>query len=159
MYARGLYDIIYTFTLYYKVVSGGKLDLSHTSTFDDIGYYLKTKIDYLSWIIYSVEFIVVLLRILWIKINQCLKKCLNAAIAAYAVPVFPLLYFLDSERSDECIDFTMKCVFFLFIFVSVTTVRKNPKKVTEKREFLRKTSFRPNRFFYMVVNQKLITRL
>ncbi|KAF0709224.1 hypothetical protein FWK35_00032240, partial [Aphis craccivora] len=28
-------------------------------------------------------------------------------------------------------------------------VRKNPKKVTEKREFLRKTSFRPNRFFYM----------
>ncbi|KAF0751048.1 Uncharacterized protein FWK35_00023438, partial [Aphis craccivora] len=36
-------------------------------------------------------------------------------------------------------------------------VRKNPKKVTEKREFLRKTSFRPNRFFYMVVNQKQIT--
>ncbi|KAF0769146.1 Uncharacterized protein FWK35_00000978 [Aphis craccivora] len=27
----------------------------------------------------------------------------------------------------------------------------------EKREFLRKTSFRPNRFFYMVVIQKLIT--
>ncbi|KAF0762877.1 Uncharacterized protein FWK35_00032064, partial [Aphis craccivora] len=27
------------------------------------------------------------------------------------------------------------------------SVRKNPKKVTEKREFLRKTSFRPNRFF------------
>ncbi|KAF0763266.1 Uncharacterized protein FWK35_00025143 [Aphis craccivora] len=36
-------------------------------------------------------------------------------------------------------------------------VRKNPKKVTEKREILRKTSFRPYRFFYMVVNQKLIT--
>ncbi|KAF0765543.1 Uncharacterized protein FWK35_00003781, partial [Aphis craccivora] len=36
-------------------------------------------------------------------------------------------------------------------------VRKNPKKVTEKLEFLRKTSFRPNRFFYMFVNQKLIT--
>ncbi|KAF0758988.1 Uncharacterized protein FWK35_00019367 [Aphis craccivora] len=29
--------------------------------------------------------------------------------------------------------------------------------MTEKREFLRKTSFRPNRFFYMVVNQKLNT--
>ncbi|KAF0766142.1 Uncharacterized protein FWK35_00022855, partial [Aphis craccivora] len=37
------------------------------------------------------------------------------------------------------------------------SVRKNPKKVTKKREFLRKTSFRPNRFSYMVVNQKLIT--
>ncbi|KAF0773381.1 Uncharacterized protein FWK35_00006632 [Aphis craccivora] len=69
----------------------------------------------------------------------------------------------NSERSDECIDFTMMCFFFL-IFVSVTTfwsifksVKKNPKKVTEKREFLHKTSFPPNRFFYMVVNQKLIT--
>ncbi|KAF0767879.1 Uncharacterized protein FWK35_00009384 [Aphis craccivora] len=29
--------------------------------------------------------------------------------------------------------------------------------MTEKREFLRKTSFRPNRFFYMVVIQQLIT--
>ncbi|KAF0773895.1 Uncharacterized protein FWK35_00002474, partial [Aphis craccivora] len=37
------------------------------------------------------------------------------------------------------------------------SLRKNPKKVTEKRKFLRKTSFRPNRFFYMVVNKKLIT--
>ncbi|KAF0741448.1 hypothetical protein FWK35_00037105, partial [Aphis craccivora] len=26
---------------------------------------------------------------------------------------------------------------------------KNQKKIKEKREFLRKTSFRPNRFFYM----------
>ncbi|KAF0737177.1 Uncharacterized protein FWK35_00027685, partial [Aphis craccivora] len=34
---------------------------------------------------------------------------------------------------------------------------KNQKKMTEKREFLRKTSFRSNRFFYMVVIQKLIT--
>ncbi|KAF0757044.1 Uncharacterized protein FWK35_00039117, partial [Aphis craccivora] len=33
------------------------------------------------------------------------------------------------------------------------SVRKNPKKVTEKREFLRKTSFRRN----IVVIQKLIT--
>ncbi|KAF0772114.1 Uncharacterized protein FWK35_00000014, partial [Aphis craccivora] len=37
-------------------------------------------------------------------------------------------------------------------------IEKNTKKkMTKKREFLRKTSFRPNRFFYMVVNQKLIT--
>ncbi|KAF0750374.1 Uncharacterized protein FWK35_00014342 [Aphis craccivora] len=84
----------------------------------------------------------------------------------------PLQHF---ERSDECIDFIIMCVFF--IFVSVTTfwsispvsdrkvnlvgilwnVWKNPKKVTEKREFLRKTSFRPNRLFYMVIIQKLIT--
>ncbi|KAF0771081.1 Uncharacterized protein FWK35_00007716 [Aphis craccivora] len=35
--------------------------------------------------------------------------------------------------------------------------REKPKKIKEKREFLRKTSFRPNRFFYMVVIQKLIT--
>ncbi|KAF0755211.1 Uncharacterized protein FWK35_00016243 [Aphis craccivora] len=34
---------------------------------------------------------------------------------------------------------------------------KNQKKIKEKREFLRKTRFRPNRFFYMVVIQKLIT--
>ncbi|KAF0752183.1 Uncharacterized protein FWK35_00028221, partial [Aphis craccivora] len=37
------------------------------------------------------------------------------------------------------------------------SVRKNPKKVTEKQEFLRKTSFRQNRFFYMVVIQIIIT--
>ncbi|KAF0772526.1 Uncharacterized protein FWK35_00005624, partial [Aphis craccivora] len=91
---------------------------------------------------------------------------------------FQLLIFtlklLDSERSDECIDFTMMCVFyfyfyFLFLCLSprfgawtlflISNVRKNPKKVTEKQEFLRKTSFRPNRFFYMVVNQKLITTI
>ncbi|KAF0749451.1 Uncharacterized protein FWK35_00037128, partial [Aphis craccivora] len=34
---------------------------------------------------------------------------------------------------------------------------KKKKLKTEKREFLRKTSFRPNRFFFMVVIQKLIT--
>ncbi|KAF0762600.1 Uncharacterized protein FWK35_00023800 [Aphis craccivora] len=28
--------------------------------------------------------------------------------------------------------------------------------MTEKRKFLRKTSFRPNRFFFMVVIQKII---
>ncbi|KAF0765267.1 Uncharacterized protein FWK35_00015814 [Aphis craccivora] len=31
------------------------------------------------------------------------------------------------------------------------------KKMTDEREILRNTSFRPNRFFYMVVIQKLIT--
>ncbi|KAE9532803.1 hypothetical protein AGLY_009884 [Aphis glycines] len=36
-------------------------------------------------------------------------------------------------------------------------IEKNKKKMTEKREFLRKTSFRLNRFFYMVVIKKLIT--
>ncbi|KAF0758539.1 Uncharacterized protein FWK35_00008469 [Aphis craccivora] len=34
---------------------------------------------------------------------------------------------------------------------------KNQKNIKEKQEFLRQTSFRPNRFFYMVVIQKLIT--
>ncbi|KAF0763708.1 Uncharacterized protein FWK35_00011619 [Aphis craccivora] len=34
---------------------------------------------------------------------------------------------------------------------------KTKKKIKEKREFLRKTSFRPNRFFHIVVIQKLIT--
>ncbi|KAE9530614.1 hypothetical protein AGLY_011076 [Aphis glycines] len=32
-------------------------------------------------------------------------------------------------------------------------IEKNKKKMTEKREFLRKTSFRPNRFFYMVTTE------
>ncbi|KAF0755766.1 Uncharacterized protein FWK35_00009770 [Aphis craccivora] len=31
------------------------------------------------------------------------------------------------------------------------TIYKQIEKKTKKREFLRKTSFRPNRFFYMVV--------
>ncbi|KAF0765737.1 Uncharacterized protein FWK35_00004780 [Aphis craccivora] len=93
---------------------------------------------------------------------------------------------LDSERSDECIDFTM-CVFFLclctresveitlqfqtmgVVFFSKMNLvgalgsfqkrREKPKKkIKEKREFLRKTSFRPNRFFYMNLNfQKFLT--
>ncbi|KAF0765699.1 Uncharacterized protein FWK35_00003260 [Aphis craccivora] len=102
--------------------------------------------------------------------------------------------FWDSERSDENIDFTMLCVFFLSLctlerveimlqfqnmgmvscrkmslvgalgshFLNFTIVFKSAgknqkKKIKKKREFLRKTSFRPNRFFYMVVIQKLIT--
>ncbi|KAF0759853.1 Uncharacterized protein FWK35_00016029 [Aphis craccivora] len=34
---------------------------------------------------------------------------------------------------------------------------KNQKKMNEKWEFLRKTSFRLKRFFYMVVIQKIIS--
>ncbi|KAE9526479.1 hypothetical protein AGLY_013127 [Aphis glycines] len=83
---------------------------------------------------------------------------------------------LDSERSDECIDFTMMCVFFFVSVYSITSrnnapisnygggfcckifkkIEKNKKEMTEKRQFLRKTSFRPNRFFFMVVIQELI---
>ncbi|KAF0754148.1 Uncharacterized protein FWK35_00014211 [Aphis craccivora] len=92
---------------------------------------------------------------------------------------------LDSESSDEFIDFTMLCVFFFF-FVPVymkkcqnnalisnflvhsgghflifqivfKCARKNQKKkINEKREFLHKISFGPNRFFYMIVIQKII---
>ncbi|KAF0769465.1 Uncharacterized protein FWK35_00007377 [Aphis craccivora] len=81
----------------------------------------------------------------------------------------------DSERSDECIDFTMMCVFF---FMSVTTfwsmspvsdrkvnpvwtlggkskkftivfksVRKNPKKVTENRNFYARPCYIFTTFF------------
>ncbi|KAF0756592.1 Uncharacterized protein FWK35_00024639 [Aphis craccivora] len=61
---------------------------------------------------------------------------------------------INSERSD-----VVNKVGKLNVVVTLggQNVRKNPKKVTEKREFLRKTSFRPNRFFYMAVNQELIT--
>ncbi|KAF0754359.1 Uncharacterized protein FWK35_00031334 [Aphis craccivora] len=100
----------------------------------------------------------------------------------------------NSERSEECIDFTMMCVFFFFVSVySITSrnnapisnygggfrckieypwciievkskpfpivfkkIEKNKKKMTEKREFLRKTSFRPNRFFLWFVDKKIL---
>ncbi|KAF0759058.1 Uncharacterized protein FWK35_00016083 [Aphis craccivora] len=80
----------------------------------------------------------------------------------------------DSERSDECIDFTMlygvvSCSkmnlvgalgdHFLDFPIVFKSAGKNQKKIKEKREFLRKTSFRPNRFFYMDVIQKVITFL
>ncbi|KAF0773154.1 Uncharacterized protein FWK35_00000839 [Aphis craccivora] len=64
---------------------------------------------------------------------------------------------LNSERSDECIDFTMMCVYFFLCLSPRFEAFSNKKKVTEKLEFLRKTSFQPNRFFYMIVIQKLIT--
>ncbi|KAF0721363.1 Uncharacterized protein FWK35_00024278 [Aphis craccivora] len=44
-----------------------------------------------------------------------------------------------------------------FRFSKKSRKTKKKKKMTEKREFLRKTSFRSNRFFYMVEIQKLIT--
>jgi len=43
---------------------------------------------------------------------------LNARVILTFVP-FSAVVFLDSERSDECISFTMTCVFF----VSVYTIR------------------------------------
>ncbi|KAF0756213.1 Uncharacterized protein FWK35_00022052, partial [Aphis craccivora] len=85
-----------------------------------------------------------------------------------------MLCVLDSERSEECIDFTMiitsrnnapisnygggfrcKSEYPWCIIEFSKKLRK--KKMTEKREFLRKTSFLPNRIFFMVVIQKLIT--
>ncbi|KAF0764475.1 Uncharacterized protein FWK35_00024160, partial [Aphis craccivora] len=81
---------------------------------------------------------------------------------------------LDSERSEECIDFRMIitsrnnapisnygggfrckseypwCIIGkkLAFSNSFQKNREKQKKITEKREFLRKTSFRPNRFFF-----------
>ncbi|KAF0773470.1 Uncharacterized protein FWK35_00000351 [Aphis craccivora] len=46
---------------------------------------------------------------------------------------------------------------FLNFPIVFKSAGKNQKKIKEKREFLRKTSFRPNQFFYLVVIQKLIT--
>ncbi|KAF0702408.1 Uncharacterized protein FWK35_00026888, partial [Aphis craccivora] len=49
---------------------------------------------------------------------------------------------LDSERSDECIDLTMMCVKSKHFPTLFKKIEKNKKKkITEKREFLRKTSF------------------
>jgi hypothetical protein len=66
------------------------------------------------------------------------------------ITIVRYFFILDSERSDECIDFTMMCVFQV-VFKSVG---KNPEKITEKREILRITIFRQNRFFYFAVTQK-----
>ncbi|KAF0753509.1 Uncharacterized protein FWK35_00035208 [Aphis craccivora] len=83
---------------------------------------------------------------------------------------------INSERSEECIDFTMiitsrnnapisnygggfrcKSEYPWCIIEFSKKLRKTKKKMTEKRELLRKTSFRPNRILFMVVIQKLIT--
>ncbi|KAF0769475.1 Uncharacterized protein FWK35_00007695 [Aphis craccivora] len=122
-------------------------------------------------------------------------KTLGMVSGGKAFEIFVLVLLLDSERSDECIDFTMLlCFFFVCLFtrerveimlqfqtlgvvsdskmnlvgalrlghflkfpIVFKSAGKTPKKIKEKREFLRKTSFRSNRFFYMVVIQKLIT--
>ncbi|KAF0751319.1 Uncharacterized protein FWK35_00032589, partial [Aphis craccivora] len=47
--------------------------------------------------------------------------------------------------------------FLNFPIVFKSAGKNQKKKIKEKREFLRKTSFRPNRFFYIAVTQKLIT--
>ncbi|KAE9526856.1 hypothetical protein AGLY_013504, partial [Aphis glycines] len=62
-------------------------------------------------------------------------------------------------RVDECIDFTMMCLLFEKEIESSWYFRgskTNPKKIREKRDFLRKTSLRQNRIFYFVITQKLI---
>ncbi|KAF0749012.1 hypothetical protein FWK35_00025218, partial [Aphis craccivora] len=65
---------------------------------------------------------------------------------------------LDSERSEECIDFTMIITSQnnapISNYVGVVSDVKVNILVTEKREFLRKTSFRPNRFFFYGCNSK-----
>ncbi|KAF0755474.1 Uncharacterized protein FWK35_00012645 [Aphis craccivora] len=75
----------------------------------------------------------------------------------------------DSERSDECIDFTMIITSRNNALISkfgdgeypqywdwklLKKSRKTKKNVTEKREILRKTSFRPNRTFLYSCNSK-----
>ncbi|KAF0766321.1 Uncharacterized protein FWK35_00011314 [Aphis craccivora] len=94
-----------------------------------------------------------------------------------------LYEFLDSEQSD----FTMMCVLFFVSVNSITSRNNVPisnfgggfrckseypwciievkskhfptvfKKMMEKREFLHKISFRPNRFLYIIVIPKLNT--
>ncbi|KAE9544127.1 hypothetical protein AGLY_001816 [Aphis glycines] len=74
---------------------------------------------------------------------------------------------VDSERSDECIDFTMipslKRKLNLVgtlggqkLKIFEMNREKPPKKFREKRDFLRKTSLRQNRIFYFAITQKLI---
>ncbi|KAF0711730.1 Uncharacterized protein FWK35_00038579, partial [Aphis craccivora] len=59
-----------------------------------------------------------------------------------------------SEYPWCIIEIKIKSKHFPTVFKKID---KNKKKMTEKREILRNTSFRPNRFFYIVVIQKLIT--
>ncbi|KAF0716053.1 Uncharacterized protein FWK35_00021883 [Aphis craccivora] len=85
---------------------------------------------------------------------------------------------INSERSEECIDLTKIITSRNNASISnfrsdyrwqseypwcIIDFQKNEnskkKKMTKKREILRNTSFRPNRFFDMVVIQKLITTI
>ncbi|KAF0761236.1 Uncharacterized protein FWK35_00012407 [Aphis craccivora] len=80
---------------------------------------------------------------------------------------------INSERSEECIDFTMivtsrnnapisnygggfrcKSEYPWCTIEFSKKSRKTKIKMTGKREFLRKTSFRPNRFFFYGCNSK-----
>ncbi|KAE9522819.1 hypothetical protein AGLY_016781, partial [Aphis glycines] len=150
------------------------------------------------YIYYIVKLILVCLFL-----DPAMKSIYNADMCNVPICFSRTNFFLEnnlssldthSERSDECIDFTMMCVFFLFFFfVSVYSITsrnnapisnygggfrckseypwcivevkifkkivKNKKKNDGKQEFLRKTSFRPNRIFFMVVIQKLITEM
>ncbi|KAF0752503.1 piggyBac transposable element-derived protein 4-like [Aphis craccivora] len=105
-------------------------------------------------------------------------KTLNVIVIQYYFLLYTYKNYiiLDFERSDECIDFKMMCVFFFLclspldpvsdrkvnildalyrskvnIFQQFSKKSRKTKKNDVKREFLRKTSFRPNRFF-MVLN-------
>ncbi|KAF0704986.1 Uncharacterized protein FWK35_00031197, partial [Aphis craccivora] len=49
-------------------------------------------------------------------------------------------------------DFRCKSEYSWCIIEFSKKSRKTKKKMTEKREFLRKTSFRPNRFFFYCCN-------
>ncbi|KAF0758673.1 hypothetical protein FWK35_00031166, partial [Aphis craccivora] len=89
-----------------------------------------------------------------------------------------IIAILDSERSDECIDFTMLCVFFFCLYtresveimlqfqtlgvvsdsklnlVVLKIAGKNQKKIKEKWEFLLKTSFSTKSIFLYGCNSK-----
>jgi len=62
------------------------------------------------------------------------------------------LCILDSEWNDECIDFSMMCVFIFFFFCvcHFKSTVKNKRKIKEKLEFLQKICFRKNRFWFLV---------
>ncbi|KAF0757851.1 Uncharacterized protein FWK35_00016725 [Aphis craccivora] len=71
---------------------------------------------------------------------------------------------MNSERSDECIDFTMIASISNYggsfqcksenPWCIIEVKNKQKKKMTEKWKILRNTSFRPNRFFLYGCNSK-----
>ncbi|KAF0763057.1 Uncharacterized protein FWK35_00017800 [Aphis craccivora] len=56
--------------------------------------------------------------------------------------------FNDKVNILAALDIEVKSKHFSTVFKKI---EKNKKKVTEKRGFLRKTSFRPNRFFFFFI--------
>ncbi|KAF0712155.1 Uncharacterized protein FWK35_00028927 [Aphis craccivora] len=141
------------------------------------------------------KLVIIFKRQTYILIFFCSIQNMNLILFKMQISPKANTLIYNSERSEECIDFTMMCVFF-FVFVSVYSrnsrnnapisnygdgfrckseypwciievksetfcqqfskkIEKNKKKMTEKREFLRKTcSFRPNRFFFYGCNSK-----